>query len=351
MEKDQGLKTSQKKSISPFLLTENDLRGIHLEVWRPENSRLLIVDDNPSDLLLFKKIMKNEGYKVKAISNGLEAWKWLQKNPVDLIMLDVIMPEIGGIELCRKIKGDRLLHDIPVIMVTSKDDPYSLEEGFEAGAIDYVTKPIQKVVLRARVKSGLKIKHYQDQLKLVCQELLKKQGELKRLLAYDRLTGLYNRYFFLERMEEEIEMAKRFGMPLSLAMLDIDHFKKVNDHYGHLFGDYVLQEIGKMMLMHFRKTDMIARYGGEEFTILATGSYKDGLAHACERFRKKVEKYKFSSEDIEITLTISIGVADFIPSKDDDGIDLIRRADTALYEAKGRGRNRVVVSSSSASPS
>jgi diguanylate cyclase (GGDEF)-like protein len=296
----------------------------------------LIIDDSESiraeltrelrETALFERVVQAE--------DGIEAFKLLCATPFDLIICDLEMPRIDGFKLLSMIAGRAELRDIPVIMLTGHGNRELKIKLLGQGASDYVTKPFDTGELIARVKVQLKIKTLQDELK-------KSNEMLKRLSNTDPLTNLYNRRYMMTMLEKELLRAERKGWPLSLAMIDIDHFKQVNDHHGHLQGDHVLASVARFTQLGLRRYDFAARYGGEEFVItLPETSHADALMIA-ERVRRQVALHQFSDRLRQLQVTVSIGVATY-PA---DGItsvdDLLREADEALYRAKAAGRNRV----------
>ncbi len=260
---------------------------------------ILIVDDSPDMRLLIKTLLNNAGYKdVIVCGSAEEAIKILEGKKIDLILMDIMMPGIDGIEACRMINSRVNLLDIPIIMVTAKDDIEYLKLAFAAGALDYVTKPFNKIELLARVRSALKLKHEMDnrkskeiELKKITQQLAELNAKLQRLSSLDGLTGIPNRRTFDEVLEIELKRAVRNKSPISLIMLDIDHFKLFNDTYGHLKGDDCLKEIAKVLQNSLKRPgDLVARYGGEEFACILPNTDREGAKSVAEKIRKKYQK-------------------------------------------------------------
>ena len=244
----------------------------------------------------------------------------------DLILLDVDMPDLDGFEVCRRLKEHPSTRDIPIIFLTGTASTDSKVRGLDMGAIDYVTKPFDQVELRARVRAGLRTKQLQD--------ILEHQSYL------DALTGLWNRAYLDHRMEGEINIASRYDRPLGIALLDIDSFKALNDTYGHLFGDVVLQGVARLMKESARTSDTVARYGGEEFAILIPQADLRSTTQVAERVRQAIESHSFELRGSQIGVTVSVGVvctADFIGELSPD--NLLGHADRALYASKDAGRN------------
>jgi len=297
-------------------------------------NKVLVVDDNPDNVDLLTQYLSGLNYEVIPAYDGEEALLVAEQETVDLILLDVMMPKVSGFEVCRRLKAQEGTDFIPVVLVTVRDDTRSKLEGFAAGADDYITKPFDIEELSARVKSLLRIKTLQDQLRDA-------NSRLAEMSVTDGLTEIYNHRHFVDRLESEASRAQRYHRPLAVIMLDVDHFKKVNDKYGHLFGDYVLRRLAQIFTSHARAGDLVARYGGEEFAILVTETI--GAAALAERIRKTVEQSEFAHDGHKSNIRISAGVCQASAGTVDNGNELLRTADEALYEAKQTGRNRVVV--------
>ncbi|MDP8221971.1 MAG: PleD family two-component system response regulator [Candidatus Lernaella stagnicola] len=296
--------------------------------------RILVVDDNPDNVDLLTQYLTGLGYEVIPAYDGEEAMMVAARLPVDLILLDVMMPKLSGFDVCRRLKSADETTFIPIVLVTVRDDTQSKLEGFAAGADDYITKPFDIEELSARVKSLLRIKTLQDELRAA-------NARLAEMSVTDGLTGLFNHRYFVEQLQVEVSRAIRYNRPLAVIMLDIDHFKNVNDTYGHLFGDYVLRKISDVFQRMVRAGDTVARYGGEEFAILVTET--EGAQALAERIRVAVEKADFLYEGQQTPVRVSAGVCQAKAGEVDDGNELLRVADEALYDAKEHGRNRVVV--------
>jgi diguanylate cyclase (GGDEF)-like protein len=270
---------------------------------------------------------------------------------IDLILMDIVMPEMDGIEACRLIKSFEYLRDIPVIMVTATMQMKELQMAFAAGAIDYITKPLNKVELLARVSSALKLKREIDNRKAREQELLKLTQRLEelnqmlqRLSSLDGLTGVANRRHFDLVLKQEWRRAIRDATPLSLILIDVDFFKAYNDTYGHQMGDECLKRVADSLKgVLKRPTDLIARYGGEEFVVLLPKTDIEGASALAEEMRTAVEALRITHARSQVTdrVTISLGVATIVPNRDSSSTELITEADQALYGAKQGGRNRV----------
>jgi diguanylate cyclase (GGDEF)-like protein len=288
---------------------------------------ILITDDNPNNIKVAGSTIATIGYKIAVAQNGLDTIKFAQKKHPDLIVLDVMMADMDGIETCEKLKDDPNTSDIPVIFLTAKNDTDTIKKCFEAGAVDYITKPFNNYELIARVK--------------VHAELQISKKKLKKLASQDELTGLNNRRMFFEKAELELHRVERYKRSLSVMMCDLDNFKNINDTYGHPFGDKVLRKIAEATTETFRDVDVIGRLGGEEFGIMVPETHLGGAITAAERFRKAIEKLEVVTDDGEIVkISVSIGLAMY-PSNGCDLAKLIKGADTALYQAKDNGKNQI----------
>jgi len=302
---------------------------------RAHRGRILVVDDSPDNLEVLSTRLRFCGYEVETASRGEEALERVHERPPDLILLDVMLPGIDGYEVARRIKSDEALPFIPIILVTVRDTTRDKVAGLDAGADDYLTKPINFPELEARVRSMLRIKRLQA-------ELQEKNLELAQLSISDGLTGLYNHRHVQQVLHEEFERAKRTGEPVAVVMFDLDHFKEVNDTHGHQVGDRVLQEMAEILRRTAREIDKLGRYGGEEFIAVLPDTDLDDGAVFAERVRQDVARHLFPADGKVFRMTVSAGVAVY-PDRDITGPQaLVRKADQALYAAKAAGRNRVV---------
>lgn len=299
--------------------------------FNPADCLLLVVDDVPTNLKVVGNILAREGYVMTYAINGQQALERIEAATPDLILLDLMMPEMNGIEVCRAIKASANQAELPIIFLTASQEQHHLVEAFEAGAIDYVTKPFQAPELLARVKTHLKLKYTTDRLR---QAL----SEVEKLACIDPLTNVFNRRRLFQIAEQELLRTQRYGSPLSVIMLDIDHFKAVNDTYGHLAGDGVLRKVAETTRRQLRSTDFFGRYGGEEFVVILTETDGFQAVEVGERIRSELEALTVVVEGHTIKVTVSIGVSSCVTQTDD--IDkIIKRADLALYHSKKSGRN------------
>lgn len=293
--------------------------------------KILAAEDN----LVFRKTLQNMltkwGYEVTIAADGERAARELQSDdPPHIAILDWMMPGLDGVQVCRQVRSLGREPYIYILLLTSRTDPRDLVEAIEAGADDYLTKPVKAFELRARLRAGRRIVDLQQQL-LMAREALREQA------THDGLTGLLNRSAVVEILERELERAVRDALPLSVLMVDLDHFKRVNDTFGHLAGDTVLREAAARMKSAIRRYDSLGRYGGEEFLIVLPGCAAEGAVSQAERLRMALAAEPFSVPGHLLPVTCSVGVASLADRSDADA--LIGQADIALYRAKECGRN------------
>ena len=301
------------------------------------SANILIVDDVEDNIEILGDLLIFDGYKVQSANSGEMALKQVQESRPDLILLDILMPGMNGFEVCEKLKADESTKDIPVIFVSSMTDLDSKVKGFKTGGVDYMNKPFQRAEILVRVNTHITLRRLQKHLE--AQNL-----ELKRLANTDYLTDLYNRRRFFHEAEEAFTETGDSENPISVTLIDLDYFKKVNDTYGHLIGDKVLIHIAHLIRDYCRENDLAARYGGEEFAILHPSIDRRNAYQITEEIRKQVEDTPFLHGDYEIGVTLSAGVVDSQVCRDCPRIDdMLARADCALYRAKDGGRNQVVV--------
>lgn len=306
-------------------------------------SKILVVDDVAVNVQLLTTYLSSVGYNVIAARDGQEALEKIPECSPDLILLDVMMPKFNGFEVCERIKNDEATRIIPVIMVTALNEIEDKIRATEAGADDFVSKPFNKLELLTRVKSLLRIKELHDQLNAKVKELEQAKERLRQLAITDGLTGLYNHRYLKEHLEQELYRASRHLSEVSAVMIDIDHFKKYNDTYGHPAGDALLSAVARLLKENIRKIDIAARYGGEEFCLVLAETNKAAAVVVAEKMRRLVELSQFQAQESRVNgrVTISLGVATF-PDDATSMNDLIAIADRRLYHAKQGGRNQVV---------
>jgi two-component system, cell cycle response regulator len=294
--------------------------------------KLLIIDDNPDALVVAKTRLARESLDILCADGGIQGLELARREKPDLILLDLDMPDMSGFDVCRALKADEELCMTPVLFLSGSTTAEDKVKGLDLGAVDYVTKPFDAFELCARVRAALRTKHLQD--------LLVEHASI------DPLTGLPNRRALLERLQREWARIERHGGELSFIMVDIDHFKRVNDSYGHHIGDRFLQEVARVIRQQCRDLDLPVRFGGEEFAVVVPHENTTGAARLAERCREAVERVRVTVRNEAVSATASFGVAEAtgLPSAD----ALVKRADEALYVAKNEGRNRVHVYSSGA---
>lgn len=298
--------------------------------------KVLIADDDPMFCLLFESIIKKMGFDIIIANDGDEALKILQSDDApELAILDWVMPKLDGIDVCKKMRECNNEPYKYIILVTSKDDQKNIIQGMEAGADDYITKPFSKQELSVRINAGKRIINLQKQL-IDAREHMRYQA------TYDKLTGIFNRAAIFEFLSKELSRAKRAKTSLGVVLLDLDHFKKINDTYGHLAGDEVLKTASQLIQSSIRPYDRAGRYGGEEFIIILPDADIDESIIVAERIRKSIEKATIATAEGSIDITVSLGVTAINKEYDNDNLNsIIKTADMALYTAKNSGRNRV----------
>jgi len=307
------------------------------------SARVLIVDDHEDNVELLRMRLEAWGFRTAAERDGEAALAAVESDPPDLVLLDVMMPKVDGFEVARRMKANRNLPFIPIIMQTALDSTEDKVQGLESGADDYITKPIDFAELRARLRSMLRIKRLQEALEESQRELLEVNERLRHMSQTDGLTGLDNRRHIEERLREMWEHHQRLHEPLACVMVDLDRFKSVNDTYGHQVGDAVLKQLALILKREAREIDRVGRYGGEEFMLLLPGTVLDSAVTFAERVRKGVEGHTFTFEGGgSLTRTASFGVSAVPHPRIRDCEALVRAADDALYVAKETGRNRVI---------
>lgn len=326
-----------------------------MENGQPSSTqRILIVDDSPRARVLMESILRGQGYsELTSVESaeqafallGLESGAEARPADFDLILMDLLMPEVDGLEACRRTKSSPRLADTPLIMVTAEDSAESLKEAFEAGAIDYVKKPVNRVELMARVKSALRLKQEMDCRKAREAELMVLTEKLRKLSVIDGLTGIANRRNFDDELARAWRRGQRESSSLALIIADVDYFKSFNDRYGHLAGDDCLWRVAQVLAQSVKRPfDLVARYGGEEFAVLLPDTRGTGAEQLAEEMRKAVDSLDIGNihaQDVR-RVTISAGVAAVIPQPGSEPAGLIAVADGCLYRAKREGRNRVV---------
>ena len=317
--------------------------------YNKEPFRILVADDDPMTLLSLSRLLESSGKQVFTAEDGEEGLALaLQKRP-HMLITDWRMPKMNGIDFCRALRDNESTRHTYIIMLTGKESDDELVQALEAGADDFMVKPFTPKVMEARIRSGERIIGFQQKIhrdREVIQQyadlLASANLKLQNMAMTDVLTGLPNRRSALNRLKEVVAEAKRHREPLCCIMIDIDHFKQVNDKYGHDIGDMVLKELAAIFSSSARSYDMVSRIGGEEFLVICARSGLDDTGQLAERLRSAVEMHRVIHEDTPIQTTISLGVAAWNEDMA-DGEEMTRAADLALYQAKQQGRNRVVV--------
>ena len=283
--------------------------------------RVLIIDDSPQIHRLVEAWLKSDVLEIACAATGALGHTMAITWQPDLILLDVDMPDMSGFDLCRQLKSDEACCKIPIVFLTGAASPEDRVAGLNLGAVDYITKPFHPAEFQARVRAALRTKYLLD--------LLQQRAQI---------DGLRNRSFLDERLLTEQAMIRRHHRPMACVMIDVDHFKAVNDLYGHATGDEVLRGVADVLLQTTRVEDVVARYGGEEFTVLTPGVDAEGAMILAERIRSAIESLSVNRGATILKVTCSLGVAGYDPG---GPIALIPSADAALYAAKANGRNRV----------
>jgi two-component system, cell cycle response regulator len=297
------------------------------------NMRILVAEDDPVLRHRLHAALSSWGYDVTSVVDGQEALREVARpDAPNLAILDWSMPKVDGLEVCRAVRTRAAGQYVYMILLTSNNRDDDVLEGFDAGADDYITKPFDTRQLKARVRSGARIVQLQ-------QELITAREQLREKAMHDPLTGLLTRGAFFEICDGEVARAARHGQSLALMMADLDHFKAINDQYGHLAGDDVLRETATRLRSTFRRGDAVGRYGGEEFVALAIGCQMQDALGLAERFRENISREPVATSAGLIQITTSIGVA-AIPNVETSWT-LLKAADEALYRAKAAGRNTV----------
>lgn len=302
---------------------------------------ILIIEDSKSQANLTRDFLEKNGYEVLWASDGISGIKAVKSNSIDLILLDLVLPDMSGNDICRWLKLNGDTKGIPIIMLTVKKSLDDKVSSLEAGADEYLAKPYNEVELNVTIYAALRTKALQDELKLRNKQTEELLTKVEYLAITDPLTGLYNRRFFDNVIKKELNEGKRYRQNVTCLMLDIDHFKRINDTYGHETGDSVLKEISTLLKTLLREVDTIARWGGEEFIVMMPHTDINGALVPASRILKTIADKLFAKIPDE-HITVSIGLACSGETQNTPDI-LVNAADLALYEAKRKGRNRIEV--------
>jgi diguanylate cyclase (GGDEF)-like protein len=312
---------------------------------------ILVVDDTNVNLQLLNLLLSRHGYRVLTAGDGNAALAIVQQELPDLILLDIMMPGMDGYEVCQELKRLDRSKDVPVIFISALSDVFDKVKAFSLGAVDYIIKPFQTEEILARVSTHLTIRNLQKSLQEKNAQLEKEimerkriQVELERIATTDSLTGLYNRRYFFNLGETEFSKAQRYNRPISVILLDADHFKDINDSNSHAAGDQALEHLADQLHQHTRAADLVARYGGEEFIILLPETTAQEAYSVAERIRETVQNSILTHEGKKYSYTLSLGIADNQNCEQGTRFEaILSMADRALYQAKDRGRNCTVV--------
>ncbi|HEX9573138.1 MAG TPA: diguanylate cyclase [Myxococcales bacterium] len=306
--------------LIPVLQQETGAARVALE---DVPSRVLVIDDDLVTARATEAVLRAAGFLTASCCDPADAYEAILRESPDLIILDVLLGEVDGFEVCRRVRGNPALQLVPIIFVTRRGDVEERVRGLQVGGNDYLAKPFDAPELVARVRSHLS-----------------RLSALREMAIRDGLTRCYNHKYFKMRLEQELVRARRYGSALSLGLLDVDHFKRVNDTYGHPGGDAVLAHLASLLIASVRSSDIVARYGGEEFAFVLVEAGAQEAAVVAERMRARVEAHEFEVPGgARLRATASIGLA--AAQGKEPAAALVQRADAALYEAKAQGRNRV----------
>ncbi|MDM8536768.1 diguanylate cyclase [Desulfobacterales bacterium HSG17] len=299
-----------------------------------ETSSVLIVDDNPKNLQVLASILRTNEYKVAMVKDGVKAIKFIMSRKPDLILLDIMMPDLDGFEVCQKLKQDQSTKDIPIIFISALVETEDKVKGFGAGGVDYITKPFQQEEVLARVQTHLELRNAYKKLK-------KAYKDIEIAAKTDSMTNLSNRRDIIEKIKYEKKKSQRSGKPFSLVLSDIDDFKIFNDKYGHDCGDFILTTVADIIRAGIRKQDTAARWGGEEFLILLPETDIHGGEIVAENIREKLLSKTFTYNNYSHKVSMTFGVSIFLKEHSID--HCIKMADKALYKGKNSGKGCVIL--------
>jgi two-component system cell cycle response regulator len=304
--------------------------------------KILYIEDNKAEAKLTRTMLEKNGYEVVWVEEGSAGIRTAKTSDVELILLDLMLPDINGNEVCRWLKMNDDTRGIPIIMLTVKGSMADKVSGLHAGADDYLPKPYNEIELNARIYACLRNKALLDELRQKNRELAEMLERVETLAITDTLTELYNRRRFQTIIEKEFNRSIRYGSPLSCMMIDIDYFKAINDNYGHRLGDQVLHEVAQTIRKDVRDIDTPARWGGEEFIVLLPETTKEKALEPAGRILNDIASHEFNDLP-DRRISVSIGIACTPDPTIDSGEKLIVACDMAMYNAKHNGRNRVEV--------
>ena len=299
--------------------------------------RILIADDEPVSRRMLQGLLTKWGYEVVSAEDGKGAWEQLNAPDAPrMALLDWMMPEQNGVDVCRELRAHRPEPYTYILLLTAKDAKESIVEGLDSGADDYLTKPFNPQELKARLRVGLRLLELED-------TLVRAREAMRFKATHDALTGVWNRGTILETLDREITRSRREGVSLGVLIGDLDHFKSVNDTYGHLAGDAVLRDITKRMQVEVRPYDAVGRYGGEEFLILLPGCNGSDTQAKAERLREAIFREPVTTSAGDLTVSMSVGGVATGDWPEETANQILQMADSALYRAKEDGRNRTAM--------
>ena len=299
-------------------------------------SKILIAEDDQITAKIIERHLRDWGYDVYLEKNGEDGWHTLEQENIRIALLDWMMPKMDGLQLCRRVRAARSDPYTYLILLTARTSTTDIVEGLNAGADDYITKPVEPSELRARLMTGIRIIELENRNKRL-------QKKLEKLAREDSLTGFLNKKNIQERLEEELSRGRRENRPVSAVLLDIDNFKLINDTHGHNVGDQVLQEIAGRLRRNIRRHDHIGRYGGDEILVLLWHAATEPLRIVAQRLCRCVSQEAIPTDAGPLQVTVSVGGASSEEHPEISGEDLIKVSDQALYDAKHQGRNRAEV--------
>ena len=327
---------------------------MNLQLTHRKTADILIVDDNAANLKVLNQILADEGFKVRKSTGGRVALRAIEVRAPDLILLDIKMPDMDGYTVCRHLRAEKSTAAIPVIFVSALDDVLDKVKAFQVGGNDYITKPFYAQEIIARVDNLLTIRRQNQRLqqeiekrKQAESDLIAAYEELQRLANLDGLTQMANRRHFDECLLLEWQRCARERQFLSLILTDVDYFKPYNDTFGHQMGDECLRQVAAALRAKIKRpADLVARYGGEEFAIILPNTEVNGARLVAEQIQRNINELQIAHPQsmVKDTLTLSFGIASFVPQLEADASTLLAAADQALYAAKQQGRDRIVVS-------
>lgn len=292
-------------------------------------TRILIVDDSAVSAQFLKNILEQEGYTVIISRDGKNVVELVDTHDIDIVLLDIVMPEISGYEVLRVLQDTDSTREIPIVMITNLTSPMDVKKALEQGALDFIRKTCEPIEVIARIHSALRLKYKQDLLKRNAQR--------------DHLTQLYNKQYFNTALEKLIKDKNHYYKGIALLLIDCDYFKRINDRYGHVSGDMLLATIANAVAKSVKQSDIVCRFGGEEFCVISPNTTRFQAYKISERIRTNVQKIPFHFKGETVSVTISCGVSHMDCNEDKSSLKMVNEADTALYLAKNNGRNQTVL--------